>query len=87
MLLALALVTSLRIKRALLLPSMGLPPTLPASSRSPGWRRRADDLPPPGHRTGEGSASVVPYLALSLAAKPKAGPPGGLERRAQPPRR
>lgn len=50
-------------------------------------RRRAEDLPPPGSRTGEGSASLLPYLALSLAAKPNPGPPGGLERRARPPRR
>lgn len=50
-------------------------------------RRRAEDLPPPGSRTGEGSASVLPYLALSLAARPNPGPPGGVERRARPPRR
>ena len=49
--------------------------------------RRAEDLPPPGNRTGEGSASLLPYLALALAGKPKPGPPGGVERRAQPPRR
>jgi hypothetical protein len=50
-------------------------------------RRRAEDLPPPGNRTGEGSASLLPYLALALAGKPKPGPPGGVERRAQRPRR
>ncbi|MHB1122966.1 MAG: hypothetical protein ACYC0T_09620 [Ramlibacter sp.] len=50
-------------------------------------RRRAEDLPPPGSRTGEGSASVLPYLALAVAGKPNPGPPGGLERRARPPRR
>jgi hypothetical protein len=48
------------------------------------WRRRAEDLPPPGRRTGEGSASVLPFLALALAAKPNPGPPGGVERRAAP---
>jgi hypothetical protein len=35
------------------------------------WR---DDptIPPPGRRTGAGSASILPYLARTLAAKPKA---------------
>lgn len=51
------------------------------------WQRRADDLPPPGRRSGQGSASVLPYLAALLAAKPQPGPPGGVERRGRPPRR
>lgn len=50
-------------------------------------RRRAEDLPPPGRRTGEGSASLLPYLALALAGKLHPGPPAGVERRGRPPRR
>ena len=29
------------------------------------------ELPPPGHRTGEGSMSILPYLVKSLRAKPQ----------------
>lgn len=29
-------------------------------------------IPPPGRRTGAGSASILPYLVRTLAAKPKA---------------
>lgn len=47
-------------------------------------KRRAEDLAPPGCRTGHGMDSLLPYLAVSLAAKPAAGPPGGIERRARP---
>jgi hypothetical protein len=47
-------------------------------------KRRAEDLPPPGCRTGHGMDSLLPYLAVSLASKPNAGPPGGIERRARP---
>lgn len=38
--------------------------------------RLIDDptIPPPGRRNGEGSASILPYLARTLAAKPMAGP-------------
>ncbi len=38
--------------------------------------RLIDDptIPPPGRRNGEGSASILPYLAKTLAAKPTAGP-------------
>lgn len=38
--------------------------------------RLIDDptIPPPGRRTGEGSASILPYLVKSLAAKPMASP-------------
>ncbi len=50
-------------------------------------RRRADDLPPAGSRTGEGSASLLPFLAVLLAGRPRPGPPGGVERRSVPPRR
>jgi len=46
--------------------------------------RRADELRPPGRRTGEGVDSLLPYLAVTLASKPKPGPPGGVERRARP---
>jgi len=55
--------------------------------------RLLDDptIPPPGRRTGEGSASILPYLARTLAAKPMAaasspapaparGPTGGAQR-------
>ena len=31
-------------------------------------------IPPPGQRTGAGSASILPYLVRTLAAKPKACP-------------
>jgi hypothetical protein len=31
-------------------------------------------IPPPGRRTGTGSSSILPYLAKSLAAKPKDSP-------------
>jgi len=48
------------------------------------FRRRAEDLPPAGRRSGEGSSSLLPYLAATLAAKPAAGPPGGMERRSRP---
>jgi hypothetical protein len=36
--------------------------------------RSLDDptIPPPGQRTGMGSGSIVPFLAKSLAAKPRA---------------
>ena len=27
-------------------------------------------LPPPGRRNGEGSASILPYLLMSLATRP-----------------
>lgn len=67
----------------------GVPPhTFPSMNhdKAPS-RRRADDLPPPGRRTGEGSASVLPYLAAALAGRLQPGPPGGVERRAPPPRR
>ncbi|HWI82480.1 hypothetical protein [Ramlibacter sp.] len=30
-------------------------------------------IPPPGRRTGGGSASILPFLAKSLAAKPREG--------------
>lgn len=30
-------------------------------------------LPPPGHRTGEGSESLLPYLLQLVAAKPGGG--------------
>lgn len=33
-------------------------------------------IPPPGRRNGEGSASILPYLARTLAAKPMAAPSG-----------
>lgn len=38
--------------------------------------RLIDDptIPPPGRRNGEGSASILPYLVKTLAAKPMAGP-------------
>lgn len=38
--------------------------------------RLVDDptIPPPGCRNGEGSASILPYLAKTLAAKPKVAP-------------
>lgn len=38
--------------------------------------RMIDDptIPPPGRRNGEGSASILPYLVKTLAAKPMAGP-------------
>jgi hypothetical protein len=38
--------------------------------------RLIDDptIPPPGRRNGEGSASILPYLAKTLAAKPMAVP-------------
>ena len=47
--------------------------------------RLIDDptIPPPGRRNGEGSASILPYLVKTLAAKPMAAPaaappaPGG----------
>ena len=51
-------------------------------SQSAANKRRADDLRPPGRRTGEGLDSLLPYLAATLASKP--GPPGGIERRARP---
>lgn len=40
--------------------------------------RLLDDptIPPPGRRNGEGSASILPYLARTLAAKPMAAPSG-----------
>lgn len=56
----------------------------PAAADPAGSRRRADDLPPPGQRNGQGIASLLPYLALTLASKPASGPPGGIERRARP---
>lgn len=31
-------------------------------------------IPPPGRRNGEGSASILPYLVKTLAAKPMAAP-------------
>lgn len=36
--------------------------------------RLIDDptIPPPGRRNGEGSASILPYLVKTLAAKPMA---------------
>lgn len=49
-----------------------------------GAKRRAEDLPPPGCRTGHGIASLLPFLAITLASKPNPGPPGGIERRARP---
>lgn len=38
--------------------------------------RLIDDptIPPPGRRNGEGSASILPYLVKTLAAKPMAAP-------------
>jgi hypothetical protein len=36
-------------------------------------------IPPPGRRSGTGSWSILPYLAKSLAAKPKEGHPAGEE--------
>lgn len=35
--------------------------------------RLIDDptIPPPGRRNGEGSASILPFLVKTLAAKPK----------------
>lgn len=38
--------------------------------------RLIDDptIPPAGCRNGEGSASILPYLAKTLAAKPMAAP-------------
>jgi hypothetical protein len=30
-------------------------------------------MPPPGCRTGTGSASILPYLVKSLASKPREG--------------
>ncbi|MHB1124911.1 MAG: hypothetical protein ACYC0T_19645 [Ramlibacter sp.] len=40
--------------------------------------RLIDDptIPPPGRRNGEGSASILPYLVKTLAAKPMAAPAG-----------
>ena len=32
-------------------------------------------IPPPGRRTGMGSSSILPFLAKSLASKPKENPP------------
>jgi len=39
-------------------------------------------IPPPGRRNGEGSASILPYLVRTLAAKPMApsGPAAQSER-------
>ena len=39
--------------------------------------RLIDDptIPPPGRRNEEGSASILPYLVKTLAAKPMAAPP------------
>lgn len=49
--------------------------------------RLIDDptIPPPGRRNGEGSASILPYLVKTLAAKPMAGPslPGPHSERSQ----
>jgi len=56
----------------------------PGKHESARFRRRVEDLPPAGRRSGEGSSSLLPYLAVTLASKPTAGPPGGMERRARP---
>jgi hypothetical protein len=42
------------------------------------------DNAPPGRRTGEGTATLLPYLLHFLASRPKVGPPGGIERRRWP---
>lgn len=46
--------------------------------------RAAPRLAPPGRRTGEGSASILPYLLMSLASKPTPAVPDILRRRLAP---
>ena len=54
-----------------------------SDSQPPGTLRAAV-LRPPGCRTGEGLASLLPYLAVTLASKARPGPPDSVERRARP---
>jgi hypothetical protein len=54
----------------------------PASRETTDAAKR--DMAPPGQRHGEGTDSLRPYLMQALAAKPKVGPPGGVERRRLP---
>jgi hypothetical protein len=57
---------------------------LTSSPSSPAAEPGKRDIAPPGQRHGQGTASLLPYLIQALAAKPKAGPPGGVERRRWP---
>jgi hypothetical protein len=59
-----------------------------ATVNTPGGRDGAETAQagtaPPGQRNGRGTDSLRPYLMQALAAKPKPGPPGGIERRRWP---